>query len=65
LRLFVHAQHDRVLRWLEIEADYIGGLRNQIQVGGEFECLTASELDAMFPPYSGDGSVLDLQVLGE
>jgi hypothetical protein len=43
--LLVHAQHDCLLRRIEIQADDIADLRLQLGVGGELERLPPPRLE--------------------
>jgi hypothetical protein len=57
LALFVDAQHDGALRRVEIQADDILDLGDELRIGGELEGPNAVGLEAELPPDHGDGEV--------
>ena len=50
LALLVHAQHDRLLRGIEVEADDVAHLGLELGIGGERERLAAPGLDPVTAP---------------
>ncbi|WP_373863350.1 hypothetical protein [Rhodococcus marinonascens] len=65
LGLLVDAEHDRVLRRLEIQPDDVGDLRDQFRVGRKLESLHLPRLDPVLAPHPSNGSVPDPEVIGE
>ncbi len=65
LRLLIHAQHDRVLRRIEVEADDVADLGLQLGIGGELERLAPPRLHAVGTPRARDRRVADPQVLAQ
>jgi hypothetical protein len=59
LRLFVGADHDGVLRGVQVEAHDVADLGLQLRVSGELEPLGAVRLQAELPPQPGDAVVAD------
>jgi hypothetical protein len=49
VRLFVNAQHDRVFRWTQVQADDIGGLGSEFGICGNAPTAPPLELNLMFP----------------
>ena len=50
LGLLVDAEHDRVLRRVQIQPNHIGDLGHQLRVGGELERLSPPRLHPVMPP---------------
>jgi len=65
LTLLVDAQHDGVIRRMEIEADDIAHLFDEERVGGQLEPLLAMGLDPKGRPDAMDGGFGELRVGGE
>jgi len=63
LGLLVHADHHRVLRRVQVQAQNVADLRLQLRIGGEPEPLGAVRLQAELPPQPGDAGMTDLQFL--
>ena len=59
LRLSVHAEHDRFLRRMQIEADDVADLAFELRIGGERERFRSPGLYAEAVPDLGDGDVRD------
>ena len=55
LALLVHAEHDGLLRRVEIEADHIGELLQELRISGQLECLDPVRLEVVAPPDVVDG----------
>ena len=65
LALFVDAEHDRLLGRVQIQADDIGDLRDQLGVGGELERLRPPRLHPVMPPGPQHRRRVHLQMLSE
>ncbi len=64
LGLLVHAEHDRVLRRIQVQPDNVGDFPDQLRIGEEFECLSTPRLYPILTPRISDGAVADLQLVG-
>jgi hypothetical protein len=65
LAFLIHAQHDRVLRWVQIQANHVADLALQLRVGGELERLGPPRLDLMLSPHPRDRGMADTQLGGQ
>src|SRR5664280_3555158 len=65
LALLIHAQHDRVTRWGQVQPDHIAHLRDQFGIGGELERLRPPRRHPVLPPRRGHRLVPDPQVRPE
>ena len=65
LAFLIHTQHDRVLRWRQVQADHIGDLGLQLGVGGELERLGLPRFHPVPLPGLGDGDMAGAQPLGQ
>jgi hypothetical protein len=62
LRRLVHAQHDRVVRGVEIKPDEVADLGLQLGVGRELEALPPPRLQAVLPLYISDLDIRDAEL---
>ena len=62
LGLLVDAEHDRVLRRVQIEADDVADLGFELRVGGKLEGSVSPRLHAVGAPRPRDGRVADPEV---
>ena len=66
MRLFIDAQHDRIFRWAQVQADYIRCLWSEFGIRGNAPATSALELDLMSAQHSPNLIVTDIpQLLGE
>ena len=65
LAFLIDAQHDRVLGWVQIQADDVVDLGDQFGVGGEFERLGPPRLDPVLAPGLGHRRETDPQLVGQ
>src|SRR5665648_964612 len=65
LGLLIHAQHDRVGGWGQVQAHDVGDLADQLGIGGEPERARPPRLDPRLAPDRRDGRVTDPQVLAQ
>jgi hypothetical protein len=65
LALLIHAQDDRVLRWVQIQANHIADLALQLWVGGELERLRPPGPDLMLSPHPRNRGMADTQLGGQ
>ena len=65
LRLFVHAQHQRTLRRVQIEPDDVGQLGVELRVAAELEGLDPVRLQPVLLPDAMDGSRRQPDLLGQ
>ena len=65
LGLLVDAEHDRVLRRVQIQPDHVGDLGDQLRVGGELERLRPPRLDPVMPPGPQHRRGVDPQMIGQ
>ena len=65
LGFLVDAEHDRVLRRVQIQPDDVGDLGDQLGVGGELERLRPPRLHSVMPPGPQHRRGIHLQVIGE
>jgi hypothetical protein len=49
MRLFIHAQNHRVLRWAQIQAHHVGGFRSELGIGGNAPTATSLQLNPVLP----------------
>src|SRR5947207_15584867 len=45
VRLLIDAEHQRILRWMEIECDHVGGLRPELRIRADAPTSLALQLD--------------------
>src|SRR5207244_11713369 len=64
LRLFVHAQHQRALRRVQIEPDDIGQLGVELRVAAELEGFDPVRLEPILLPDAMDGGRRQPDLLG-
>ena len=65
LGLLVDAEHDRVLRRVQVQPDHVGDLGDQLRVGGELERLRPPRLHPVMPPGPQHRRGVHPQVVGE
>jgi hypothetical protein len=65
LGLLIHAQHDRLLRRVQVQPDHVADLGLQLRVGGELERLPPPRLDPVLAPGAGHSGIPDPQVLAQ
>jgi hypothetical protein len=65
LGLLIHAQHNRTVGWVKVQADDVVDLGDQLGVGGELEGLGPPGLDAVPAPDAGDGVAADAELAGQ
>ena len=65
LGLLVHAEDDRPLGRLQVQADDVVDLGRQLRVGGELEGLDPPGLHAVLTPYPGDRVAAHAQLAGQ
>ena len=64
--LLVDAQHQRVLRWIQIQADDIRRLRRKLRVGRNAKATPPGQTDAVLPQDPPDGIVTHVaEMLGQ
>ena len=64
-RLFVDAEHQRMLRRVQVQADNIGRFRGKLRVGTDAPRATPAQLNAFFAQHKPNRGVRDAQCRGQ
>jgi len=65
LALFIHAQHQRVDRWAQIQPHDVADLLDQLRVFGQDEALLAMRLEAKSSPDATDAGLAEVELFGQ
>jgi hypothetical protein len=52
LTLFIDAEHDRVLGWIQVQADHVDQLLGEVRIVGDLERLQAMRLEVRLRPHA-------------
>jgi hypothetical protein len=59
LALFVHAQHKRLLGWIQVKPNYVGRFLKEFRVPRQLECLRPMRLEIVALPDPVDSRFAD------
>jgi hypothetical protein len=65
LGLPIHADHDRVGRWVQVQPDHVAHSRIQLPVGGELEGLDLPGLEVVLGSHPGHRAMADAQLASQ